>query len=234
MAAHIINSVLIVEDDADIAKLLCITLQQAGLTCSVCGSAAETRNVFRDHSFDAIILDIGLPDGNGFDLCKEIRGDSDIPIIFLTGRNDEIDRVLGLEIGGDDYITKPFSPRELVARIKAIERRIPAGGSQRTRMPGKDGPFQVDVERHAIRYLGSELKLSRYEYLILKILISHPGWIFSREKLMSLAWTDPQASDIRTVDAHIKSIRAKLKAVSPEREPIVTRRGVGYSLKEED
>lgn len=233
MAAPTINTVLIVEDNADVAKLLCATLQQAGLTCSVCGSAAETRRILRDKLFDAIILDIGLPDGNGFDLCKEIRNDSDIPIIFLTGRNDEIDRVQGLEIGGDDYITKPFSPRELIARIKAIARRIPAAGRRHAPKPGQESQFQVDAQRNSIRYLDTELKLSRYEYLILKILISHPGWIFSREKLMSLAWTDPQASDIRTVDAHIKSIRAKLKAVSPEQEPIVTRRGVGYSLKEE-
>ena len=234
MPFFIIKSVLIVEDEAAIASLIHDTLKLEGFSCTICATAAETRTVLQQNEFDLIILDIGLPDGNGFDLCKEIRKYSDIPIVFLTGRGEEIDRVLGLEIGGDDYITKPFSPRELVARIKAIERRIPDSDRKHAQNWGKNSSFQIDVQRQAIRYFDMELKLSRYEYLILKILISHPGWLFSREKLMSLAWPDPQASDIRTIDAHIKSIRAKLNAVKPGQEPIVTRRGVGYSLKEED
>jgi two-component system catabolic regulation response regulator CreB len=234
MPLFIIKSVLIVEDEAAIANLIHDTLKLEGFSCTICATAAETRTVLQQNEFDLIILDIGLPDGNGFDLCKEIRKYSDIPIVFLTGRGEEIDRVLGLEIGGDEYITKPFSPRELVARIKAIERRIPASDRKHAQNWGKNNSFQIDIQRQAIRYFDVELKLSRYEYLILKILISHPGWIFSREKLMSLAWQDPQASDIRTVDAHIKSIRAKLKAVKPGVDPIVTKRGVGYSLQEED
>jgi two-component system catabolic regulation response regulator CreB len=233
MAFFIIKAVLIVEDDGHIANLILDTLKQEGFTCSVCVSASETRAILQRNEFDIIILDIGLPDGNGFDLCKEIRKDSDIPIVFLTGRSDEIDRVLGLEIGGDDYITKPFSPRELIARIKAIERRIPDSDRKHAQKWGKNTSFQVDVQRHAIHYLNSELKLSRYEYLILKVLVSHPGWIFSREKLMSLVWQDSHASDVRTVDTHIKSIRAKLKAIDAGQEPIVTKRGVGYSLKED-
>jgi len=233
MTIRAIKSVLIVEDDAEVAGLVREILQQEGMSSSVCSSAAETREILQEKPFDLIILDIGLPGESGFDLCKEIRNYSDIPIVFLTGRSDVIDRVLGLEIGADDYITKPFMPRELVARIRAIARRLPAGGRIHPKKWGKNRLFQIDAQRHAIHYCDAKLKLSRTEYLILKILISHPGWIFSREQLMSLVWEDPQSSDIRTVDAHIKSIRAKLKAVNPEHEPIVTKRGIGYSVDEE-
>jgi two-component system catabolic regulation response regulator CreB len=180
-------------------------------------------------SIDLIILDIGLPDINGLELCKQIRKVHNLPIIFLTARSEEIDRVVGLEIGADDYVVKPFSPRELTARIKAVLRR--------TRQPATDPPsnqaFQIDASRRRIFYFDTALDLSRYEYNLLKVLIRRPGHVFTRDHLMELAWDEPEASMDRTVDAHVKNIRAKLKAIRPQIDPIITHRGVGYALKED-
>jgi two-component system catabolic regulation response regulator CreB len=178
---------------------------------------------------DLILLDIGLPDMSGFDLCKEIRKTLNVPILFLTARADEIDRVVGLEIGGDDYMTKPFSPRELSARVKAILRRTQPSHS--SEMPAQ--AFEVDESRRQILYCGSPLDLSRYEYALLKTFIRRPGHVFSRDQLMELCWDEPDTSMDRTVDAHIKNIRNKLKNIKPDLDPIVTHRGTGYSLKEE-
>lgn len=179
---------------------------------------------------DLIILDVGLPDRDGFEICREIRRQTDVPIIFLTARADEIDRVVGLEIGADDYIVKPFSPRELVARVKAILRR----GRDRPSAPDNAvAAFAVDPDRGAIFYHGTRLDLTRYELKLLEILINRPGRIYSRDELMQLAWDDPDASTERTVDSHIKSIRAKLREVRSQTEPILTHRGLGYSLKED-
>lgn len=178
---------------------------------------------------DLIILDIGLPDINGFELCKEIRKTHLIPIIFLTARADEVDRVVGLEIGGDDYVIKPFSPRELSARVKAVLRRM----QQRTASAPDGSAFQIDESRKQISFFGKKLELSRYEYAILKVFIRRPGHVLSREQLMDMVWDEPEASMDRTVDAHIKNIRIKLKAVKPDLEPIITHRGMGYSFSED-
>jgi two-component system catabolic regulation response regulator CreB len=166
---------------------------------------------------------------NGLELCKEIRKTHSIPIIFVTARKEEIDRVVGLEIGADDYISKPFSPRELSARVKAVLRR--------TQHPGTPSfspqAFQVNESKRQISYYGKVLDLSRYEYEILKTFIRRPGHVYSRDQLMELVWDQPDTSLDRTVDAHIKNVRAKLKATKPEKDPIVTHRGTGYSLRED-
>ena len=165
---------------------------------------------------------------NGLEICKQIRKTQSTPIIFLTARKDEVDRVVGLEIGADDYVIKPFSPRELTARIKAVLRRTRAsGGKENT-----NSPFETNESKRQIAYFGKPLDLSRTEYEILKTFIRRPGHVFSRDQLMDLAWDEPETSLDRTVDAHIKNIRAKLKAAYPGKEPIVTHRGSGYSLRE--
>jgi two-component system catabolic regulation response regulator CreB len=156
---------------------------------------------------------------------------------MLTGASDETDRVVGLEIGGDDYMTKPVSPRELAARVKAILRRgrtLDQTAETVSEQNGATGhpAFLVDTDRFLITYHGTPLELSRYEYRLLCVLIDKPGWVFSREKLMTLVWDEPEASMDRTVDAHIKSIRAKLRAVVPDKDPIKTKRGLGYALEE--
>ena len=228
------GKILVIEDEPAIADTITYALGTEGFESRWCPTGGEGMTALAEGGIDLVILDIGLPDGNGFDLCREIRKSSDVPVIFLTARSEEIDRVVGLEIGGDDYVVKPFSPRELTARVKAVLRRGAAPGEARS--PGAGGgkpPLVVDEASSRAFYFGEPLELSRHEFRILNVLIRHPGWIYSREKLMSLAWEEPEASLERTVDAHIKNLRAKLKAVRPGIDPIRTHRGMGYSLRED-
>ncbi len=226
--------ILLIEDEPSIADNVTYSLEKEGFECIWRATGAEGEAVVAQESVDLILLDVGLPDCNGFELCKQIRKQHTIPIIFLTARTSEVDRVVGLEIGADDYVVKPFSPRELCARIKAILRRTAKSRTQQvSSIPKSNAVFQVDEERCLIRYHGTELNLSRYEYRLLGVLINQPGRVFSRDKLMELVWDEPEASMDRTVDAHIKSLRAKLRAVNAGEEPIKTHRGMGYSLKEQ-
>ena len=221
--------ILIVEDEPAIADTIQYALETDGFDAVCLSSGTPVIDLLQKETIALIVLDIGLPDINGLELCKQIRKEHTLPIIFLTARADEIDRVVGLEIGGDDYVTKPFSPRELTARVKAVLRRT------RTVSPSSmdTAAFEIDQSRRIIHYFGQALELSRYEYRILKTFIRRPGHIYSRDKLMEMAWDEPEASMDRTVDAHIKNIRAKLKAVRPEIEAIITHRSRGYALKED-
>lgn len=221
--------VLIVEDEPAIADTIQYALSTDGFETVCFNSGGPVIDCLINDPVDLIILDIGLPDINGFELCKEIRKTHLTPIIFLTARADEVDRVVGLEIGGDDYVTKPFSPRELSARVKAVLRRM----RQQTVAAPSDQAFQINESKKQILFFGQSLDLSRYEYDILKTFIRRPGHVFSREQLMDMVWDEPEASMDRTVDAHIKNIRIKLKAIKNELEPIVTHRGMGYSLRED-
>lgn len=223
-------TVLIVEDEAAIADTIQYALETEGFTPLLAATGQEALDQFTDAGVDLIVLDVGLPDINGFELCKQIRRDSDVPIIFLTARSEEVDRVVGLEIGGDDYVVKPFSPRELTARVKAVLRRIQSNGHEPQEV---NDAWRVDGAKRQIIYYGKELDLSRTEFDLMHTLIRRPGQVFSREQLMAAAWDEPEASMDRTVDAHIKNLRAKLKAVEPELDPIVTHRGMGYALKED-
>ena len=223
--------ILIVEDEPAIAETIQYALETDGFATRCLTSGMPVIPLLTEEDVDLIILDIGLPDINGLELCKEIRKTRSLPIIFLTARSEEIDKVVGLEIGADDYVVKPFSPRELSARVKAVLRR--------TRLSSEDPPsnrnraFQINAPKRQIIYFGTLLELSRYEYNILYTFIRHPGRVFSRDQLMELAWDEPEASMDRTVDAHIKNIRAKLRAVTPTVDPIATHRGIGYALKED-
>ena len=221
--------ILIVEDEPAIVDNIQYALETDGFETICCSSGIKALEFLDREKADLIVLDIGLPDINGLELCRDIRKTSNIPVIFLTARTDEVDRVVGLEIGADDYVTKPFSPRELTARIKAVLRRTGTAGQK----PPSKSIFQVDESRRRITYLGKTLELSRYEFNILKTFIRRPGHVFSREQLMDMAWEEPEASLDRTVDAHIKNIRAKLRHVEPGSDPIVTHRGIGYSLRED-
>jgi two-component system catabolic regulation response regulator CreB len=221
-------SVLVVEDDRPIAENVVLALAREGIDCHHVALAADALARLRAGGFDLAILDVGLPDGNGFDLCRTVRAFSDIPIIFLTARADEIDRVVGLEIGADDYVLKPFSPRELAARVKTILRRSQAFRPAPAAAPGPAG-IEVDEERAVITFQGQVLDLSRSEYLMLKTLAARPEKVFSRAELMDAAGL-AEASLERSVDTHIKSLRAKLAALAPDADPIRTHRGLGYSL----
>ncbi|HSB72004.1 MAG TPA: two-component system response regulator CreB [Candidatus Methylomirabilis sp.] len=230
--------ILVVEDEPAIADTISYALSTDGFqpVWSATGEAALQEVAGGDISL--IILDIGLPDINGFELFGRLTQVSSAPVIFLTARSDEVDRVVGLELGADDYISKPFSPRELTARVRSILRRVARTRSRAADVapataPAGRPPLVVDDERKSIAYFGKPLDLSRYEYRILKLLVSRPGRVFSRDAIMEHVWDEPEASLDRTVDAHIKTIRARLKAIAPDVEAIRTHRGEGYSLTED-
>lgn len=234
--------ILIIEDEPAIADTLLYALKTEGFAPEWCATGRAGLAALGAKPFALVVLDVGLPDGSGFDLCKVLRTRSAVPVLFLTARNTELDRVLGLELGGDDYLVKPFSPRELTARVKAILRRTT--GTTPSAVPSPDGnrpedfpadpPHSgvvVDAERCLIRFRGVPLDLTRYEYRLLAALAAKPGRVFSRDQLMAAGWEDPGASLDRTVDAHIKTLRAKLRAVAADEDPIRTHRGFGYSLR---
>lgn len=236
--------VLIVEDEPAIRDNIQFALESEGIDTCQLGTAAGVVPMLTQ-PIDLIVLDVGLPDMSGFDLLKEIRKTHRTPVILLTARNAELDRVLGLEIGADDYVVKPFSPRELAARVKAVLRRTqpadsqPATSSEGASRPGSSPPpsaataFGVQAAKRQITYHGVLLSLSKYEYEILTTFIERPGHVFSRDQLMNRIWEVPEAALERTVDAHIKNLRAKLRAVRADVDPIVTHRGTGYSLRED-
>ncbi|BBL59072.1 DNA-binding response regulator [Methylomonas koyamae] len=220
--------ILIVEDEPAIADTLIYALQQSGYQAEHAGLLQTALARLQSETFALAILDVGLPDGSGFELCRQLRRFSQIPVMFLTAHGDEIDRIVGLEIGADDYVTKPFSPREVAARVAAILRRLQP--ALPTAVAGTSGDFELDGGAGRIRYRGRLLELTRYEYLLLKLLIEHPERIFSREQLLERVWRDPGDVFDRTVDTHIKTLRAKLRAIA-DADPIRTHRGLGYSLE---
>lgn len=219
--------VLIAEDEAAIADAVLYALRSEGLEAEHCLLGREVLPRVRAGGIDVVVLDVGLPDRSGFDVCRELRGFSDVPVIFLTARNDEIDRVLGLELGADDYMAKPFSPRELAARVRARLRRPHSAEAAWS----EHGAFAIDREGHRIHYRGHALDLTRYEYALLAALLQRPGAILTRAQLMDRGWDDAADSGDRTIDTHIKTLRAKLRAAGADADPIRTHRGLGYSLE---
>lgn len=237
--------ILLVEDESGIADTLQYVLSTDGFTPVWCSTAEDAIRQFQAEPPALAVLDVGLPDMNGFELFRRLQalpGGNQVPMLFLTARSDEIDRVVGLELGADDYIAKPFSPRELVARIRTILRRsarpnvsaLPAGAPMPIAVPTSNVPvFALDEERHQIRFYGRALELSRYEFGVLRLLVLKPGRVYTRDELLLQVWGGDNDSFDRTVDAHIKTLRAKLKTVAPTLEPIRTLRGTGYALNEE-
>ncbi|MEQ1487284.1 MAG: two-component system response regulator CreB [Methylotenera sp.] len=217
--------VLIIEDEPAIAETLIYAFKEAGISTTHKLLGGEALPALAQNAIDFVILDVGLPDMTGFDVCKKIRETSQIPILFLTARNHEIDRIVGLEIGADDYVTKPFSPREVVARVKAILRRTEPQTNKKSTI------FSVDEIANRIQYRGQHLELTRYEFLLLKTLVNQPQRVYSRDQLMDIVWANAENTLERTVDAHIKTLRAKLRRVDAASEAIVTHRGMGYSLQ---
>ena len=219
------QSILIIEDEHPIADVLAYALKSEGYSVQHCQLGNDGLEQLRTGEHALAILDVGLPDISGFDVCREARKFTDIPILFLTSRADEVDRIVGLEIGADDYVVKPFSPREVVARVRVIlRRRTPSPGSAPANW------FTVDEASARIHFCGTVLELTRYEYLLLKLLLSHPDRIYSRDILMDSVWRDALDTSDRTVDTHIKTLRAKLKDVRDDLDPITTHRGMGYSV----
>jgi len=229
--------ILLLEDEPAIADTLLYALRSDGFEVTHVRLAREALAAFAQQPPDLAILDVGVPDGNGFDVCRAMRKSSELPIIFLTARNEEIDRVLGLELGADDYVSKPFSPREVCARVRAILRRSAAGAAATSPVstPLNASPqaqvLRLDEASQRILCRGELLSLTRYEYLLLATLIKRPQRIFSRAELMELVWSDAPDTADRTVDAHIKLLRAKLRERGVSAELIQTHRNMGYSLQ---
>lgn len=217
-------NILIVEDEQPIADVLAYALKSEGFVTQHCTLGSEGLEQLRSGKHALVIMDIGLPDMNGFEVCREARKFTDVPILFLTARSDEVDRIVGLEIGADDYVTKPFSPREVVARVRVILRRHSKAAAPATTW------FEVDTDGARIRFCGTTLNLTRYEFLLLQYLLAQPGRIYARELLMDAIWRDALDTSDRTVDTHIKTLRAKLKVVRDDLDPILTHRGMGYSV----
>jgi two-component system catabolic regulation response regulator CreB len=225
--------VLLVEDEPAIADTLVYALQTECFTVTHALTGADALAAASSGNFDFAILDIGLPDMTGLDVCRRLRKTSTIPVLFLTARDGELDRILGLELGGDDYVTKPFSPREIVARVRAILRRSNGGSSPaRENAPSTShAPLHHDHSTMRIHCAGAPLDLTAHEYKLLLVLMEQPGRVFTRDQLLDHAWQDPGAVTDRTVDAHIKSIRSKLRAALSGAENLIeTRRGLGYSF----
>jgi len=224
------QTILLVEDEGSIAETVLYALGTEGFATLWKTTGREALAAVAAEPVALVVLDVGLPDMSGFDVCRELRRQGAVPVIFLTARSEEVDRIVGLELGADDYLAKPFSPRELTARVRAVLRRTGGGGPPPA---AAAAGWEHDEARCRISYRGRPLDLTRNEYRLLAALLAQPGRVYSRDQLMTAAWADPGAALDRTVDAHVKSVRAKLRAIAPAADPIVTHRGLGYSLREE-
>lgn len=220
-AAH----VLIVEDEAKLAALLRDYLQAAGCRTSELSRGDGVVAWVRGHAPDAIVLDLMLPGLDGLSICRELRAFTNVPILMVTARVEEIDRLLGLELGADDYICKPYSPREVVARVQAVLRR------SRPPAPGQEAPLVFDEDRQQARLHGRALPLTRVEWRLLRTLAAHPGRVFSRAQLLDSLYLDHRVVSDRTVDSHVKNLRRKLVEAGDGRDPIMSIYGLGYKLE---
>lgn len=229
--------ILIVEDEPSIADTLLFVLQGEGFSVTWKTLAGEALTLLQTTPIDLVIMDVGLPDITGFEACKQLRKFSNVPVIFLTARGDELDRVVGLEIGADDYVVKPFSPREVAARVKAILKRVipvPASTSvQIEPQPEVKSEFHIDQERLQIFYRGQLLQLTRVEFKLLQTLVEQPQRVFSRDQLLTAMGATAEAGYDRSIDTHIKTLRAKLRSIAADAEPIQTQRGFGYLYQPE-
>ena len=221
--------VWLVEDEISIAETLIYMLQQEGFAVKAFERGLPVLEEARRQIPALAILDVGLPDISGFELCRQLLAQHPaLPVLFLTARSDEVDKLLGLEIGADDYVAKPFSPREVCARVRTILRRM-----QKSAAPSeivRIGQFELNEPAARISWCGEPLPLTRYEFLLRKTLLHAPGRVYSRQQLMDKVWGEEGDSFDRTVDTHIKTLRAKLRAVNDRLSPISTHRGMGYSL----
>jgi two-component system, OmpR family, catabolic regulation response regulator CreB len=221
------QNLLLLEDDPAIAKTVIFALEREGYAVHHCSLLGDARRYLQTQHVDALVLDVGLPDGNGLDFCREVRFAGHTPVLMLSARGEELDRVLGLELGADDYMAKPFSPRELVARIRALLRRSAATPVVASKSVS---PFTLDDAAQRISLSGQVLDLTRREYGLLAKLLEANGRIHTREALLNAVWGMEADSTDRTVDTHIKTLRAKLRAVDASREFITTHRGMGYGI----
>jgi two-component system response regulator BaeR len=219
------DRILVVEDEEKLAGLLRDYLVQEGFEVAMLHRGDEVEEWVRTHGTDLVLLDLMLPGKSGLDVCKALRASTEVSIIIVTARVDEIDRLLGLELGADDYICKPFSPREVVARVKAVLRRVKRGDAP------QDAALTLDESGYKATLAGKDLGLTAVEFELLKVLFAYPGRIYTREQLMDAMYRDQRVVADRTVDSHVKKIRKKISAVLPDREIVHSVYGLGYKYE---
>lgn len=222
--------ILIVDDDPHIGDVITFALQKAGMTTTIATDGAAALAAYESEDPDLVILDIGLPEVDGLEVCRQIRKRAETPILFVSARDEEIDRVLGLEMGGDDYVTKPFSPRELVARVHVILKRVDRAstGAPQTEIL-EHGPVSLDRRRRVVTWDKQEVTLTALEFEILSCLLESPGFVLKRSDLMATAYPDNIHVSDRTIDSHIRNIRAKFSALGCQ-SIIETVHGVGFRI----
>jgi two-component system phosphate regulon response regulator PhoB len=222
--------ILVVDDEPDLLELVRVNLARSGYDVVTAETGSQALAELHKQKPDLVLLDIMLPDHSGTEICREIRADpelADLPVIMLTALSEEVDRVVGFELGADDYVSKPFSPRELVLRVKAVlRRRTP---SEATSSVLRHGPFSLDLERRSCRVEDEEVELTAKEFSVLESLMTRPGRVFTRERLLDTIWGSDVAVTLRTIDTHVKRLREKMGEAG---ELIDTVRGVGYRLRE--
>lgn len=224
------HRILIVDDDPHIRDVICFAVENAGMTSVTAHDGAAALDRLREGGVDLVILDIGMPEMDGLEVCRRIRKRDDTPILFLSARSDEIDRIVGLELGGDDYVTKPFSPRELVARVGAIlnrARRATPAPTQQDVL--RHGQLALDIPKWQASFASASVPLTALEFAMLRMLTSRPGVVFSRDQIMDVAYADNIHVSDRTIDSHVRNIRAKFAAVGCT-SIIETVHGVGFKL----
>ena len=224
--------IAVVEDEAELASLIDYNLTRHGYVVQVLGGSAGTLKALEEARPDLTVLDVMLPDTDGFELCRQIRRSANLartPVLFLTARSDEVDRVLGLEIGGDDYMTKPFSPRELIARIKAHLRREEMDAEP---APQDIGPFKLDRAARRVFHGERELPLTSTEFRLLEFFLTHPGRAYSREQLLEAVWGEQRFVTPRTVDVHVRRLREQIEEQPDNPRFLATIRGFGYRFEE--
>jgi DNA-binding response OmpR family regulator len=227
-------TILLVDDEDSVRKLLAFPLERDGYSVVQAADGEEALRQFADQSVDLVVLDIMLPRLDGLEVCKRLRATSTVPIIMLTARDDELDKVIGLELGADDYITKPFSIREFRSRVRALLRRARA-----PHVPGEDADeviehegLKIDVARRVVEVRGAPVQLTYVEFELLRTLASHPGRVYTRRMLLESLWGDADYRDPRTIDVHVRHIREKIEQEPREPELILTVRGVGYRFRD--
>jgi two-component system OmpR family response regulator len=226
----VVHSVLVVDDDPHIRDVIRFAFEKAGMTVAIAQDGKQALRAFNGAVHDLVVLDIGMPEMDGLEVCRQIRKSSDTPILFLSARDEEIDRVLGLEIGGDDYVTKPFSPRELVARVNAILRRaqntpaVPVAAE-----PMRRGALVLDPDERTVIFDGQPVALTSIEFAIVRTLLARPKFVFSRELILEAAYGGNIHVADRTIDSHVRNIRAKMAAAGTD-SVVETVHGIGFRL----
>jgi DNA-binding response OmpR family regulator len=220
------QTVLVVEDEASIASFVSLYLKNSGYTVRTVGTGADALAQVETDQPDLIVLDLMLPDVDGIEICRRIRKGSEVPILMLTARDEDVDKIIGLEVGADDYLTKPFNPRELVARVKSILRRSVPERREPESKQLAHGDLEIDAGRREVHVSGKEIQLAPKEFDLLWELLDHRGLVLTRDQLLERVWGYTFAGDTRTVDVHVRQLRRKLGEASP----IVTVWGVGYKV----